>query len=214
MNQALRNQCYGVLLPAFAELRLSPQVKAFLAGGGRAILLGETREEYVARRMSKQRETTESAAAIATLTAEARSLAGDLIVAVDQELGGICRLHHLVPQFPSAQTIEELDPDSFQTICSAVASAARDMGVNCFLAPILDLVSGENPWLAGRTWSTDPHRVAEVSSLFIKTIQNSGVASVAKHFPGFSNLVLDPAVDPEMAEGRSAGAGSGAARSA
>ena len=75
--------------------------------------------------MSKQRETTESAAAFATLTAEARSLAGDLIVGVDQELGGICRLHHLVPQFPSAQTIEQIDSDSLQTICSAVASAAR-----------------------------------------------------------------------------------------
>lgn len=188
---------YAVLLPAFAGLDLSDQVKAFLNAGGCSILLGETRDEYVARKMSPQRVQTENAETLSAVVEQARSQSDELLVAVDQELGGICRLHHLAPQFPPPDTIDDHDPEALLTIFESVARAARKMGINCFLSPILDLVCGENPWLSGRTWSTDPHRVGVVSSSFIKAIQSCGVIAVAKHFPGYSRLVRDPAIDRE-----------------
>lgn len=193
----LEQQAHAVLLPAFGEARLSGQVRRFLSSGGCAILLGESREEYVARRMSRQRVAEETAETLSGVVDEARSLAGDVLVCVDQELEGIRRLHDLVPPFPPLRSRHPSSPEALREGCGAVAAAARNMGINCFLAPVLDLVTGDNPWLAGRTWSTDPHLVASLSSIFIEAVQGAGVIAVAKHFPGYSWIPLDPAVESE-----------------
>jgi beta-N-acetylhexosaminidase len=120
-----------------------------------------------------------------------------LLVAVDQEIAGICRLHNLVPPFPPREQIESLDSAEVEMVSSSIALAARQLGVNCFLSPILDIVTGENPWLHGRTWSKDPHAVARISSAFIRGIQAKGVAAAAKHYPGYANITLDPAINSE-----------------
>lgn len=193
----LEELAHAVLLPAFAETQLSRQVERFLSNGGCTILLGESREEYVARRMSSQRTTAETSETLAAVAEEARSLGGDVLVCVDQELGGICRLHHLVPPFPPLTILQKTPPEELRETFTAVAVAARSMGINCFLAPVLDLVTGENPWLEGRTWSTDPHLVASLSSTFIEAVQDADVVAVAKHFPGYSRIPLDPAVESE-----------------
>ena len=69
--------------------------------------------------------------------------------------------------------------------------------MNCFLAPILDVVTGNNPWLSGRTWTTNPKEIARVSSAYIRGIQQSGIAATAKHFPGFHDIPLDPAIESQ-----------------
>ena len=71
------------------------------------------------------------------------------------------------------------------------------MGVNCFLAPVLDLLTGTNPWLNGRTYSIGPETVGRVSAAYVRGVQKAGVAATAKHFPGFHNISGDPAVDPD-----------------
>jgi beta-N-acetylhexosaminidase len=194
---SLKDNAHTVLLPAFGTTRLSDTVKRFLSNGGCSILLGETRAEYVAREMTLQRRQAETAEIFLALRSEAASLAGSVLVAVDQEIGGICRLHDLVPPFPPREQIAGVSTDEFETIASEVALAARQLGVNCFLAPILDIVTGDNPWLKGRTWSTDPTVVARISSAYIRGLQANGIAATAKHFPGYSHIPLDPAVAPD-----------------
>ena len=196
MHNTVRDNAHVVLLPAFAHTRLSERVKRFLSNGGCSILLGETREEYVSRKMSAQRRQDERADTILDIAEEAKTLSGNVIVAVDQEIAGICRLHDLVPPFPLQETIEGLSKQEFEAICSTIAAKAKELGVNCFLGPILDIVTGENPWLSARTWSTNPYVIAEKSSAFIRAIQANGVAATAKHFPGYSAIEKDPAVDP------------------
>lgn len=168
-----------------------------MTNGGCSILVGETREEYVAREMTQDRRNKEKAETIVALTEEARLLSGDVIVAVDQEISGICRLHHLVPPFPLREKIGGMKNEEFEVICSAIALAAKELGINCFLGPILDIVTGDNPWLSGRTWSTNPGTIAEKSSVYIRAIQANGIAATAKHFPGYPDIALDPAVDSE-----------------
>lgn len=197
MSNTLKENAHAVLLPAFGTTRLSDAVKRFLSNGGCSILPGETREEYVAREMSPQRRQQESAEALLALTKEAAALTGNLLVAVDQEMAGICRLHNLVPPFPPREQLESLSSDEVEKLSASIAVAARQLGVNCFLSPILDIVTGENPWLHGRTWSTDPHALARISSAFIRGIQAKGVAAAAKHFPGYANIALDPAIASE-----------------
>lgn len=197
MPNISKDNAHEILLPAFADTQLSDGVKQFLSNGGCSILIGETREEYVAREMSPERRQAEKAETIIALTEEASSISGNIIVAVDQEISGICRLHDLVPAFPSREEIGGMGNEEFEGICSGIAIAAKRLGVNCFLGPILDVVTGNNPWLSGRTWSTDHLAIAEKSSAYIRAIQANGIAATAKHFPGYSAIELDPAVESD-----------------
>jgi len=186
---------HTVLLPAIEYLFLCEHVERYLANGGCSILLGETREEYVARAMSTERKASETKDSFVRITRRVKELAGDAIIAVDQEIGGIDRLHSLVPQFFSADEWRTADLDAIESEAARLAESAKALGVNCFLAPILDVVTGENPWLHGRTISADPDVVGEVSSAFIRGVQSVGVAATAKHFPGHHHIPLDPAVN-------------------
>ncbi len=197
MRTDRKQDAHAAILPAFDTTTLSHSVRQFLENGGCSILLGESRVEYVARRVSDARKSTETPDTIQHVIHEAASLSGSLLVAVDQEIGGICRLHNLVPQFPSAGDLASYDSAAFAELSFSIATAAKRMGVNCFLGPILDVVTGQNPWLSGRTWSTNPETIARLSSAYIRGVQSAGVAATAKHFPGFHNIPLDPAVEPD-----------------
>lgn len=195
MEKNRRKYANAVLLPAFESLTLSDSVKLFLENGGCSILLGESRQEYLARKMSDNRKLIENPEAFPDLTRKVSALSGDLIVAVDQEIGGICRLHDLVPHFPDMENIDDFDLDDFKAVSHLIAVKAKSLGVNCFLSPVLDVVTGQNPWLYGRTWSKDPEAIGKISSAYIQVIQAEGVAACAKHFPGFHNILLDPAIE-------------------
>jgi len=197
MDNILQQNARAVLLPAFSELQLSEAVKRFLAGGGCSLLIGETREEYVARKMTTARKRHENPELFCQLRKEAVTLSASVLIAVDQEISGICRLHDLVDPFPSDDSLQNIGAAEFEKLASRIARQARKLGVNCFLGPILDVVTGTNPWLSGRTWTCDPKRLAEISSAYIRGVQSCGVAATAKHFPGYSTIPLDPAVEPE-----------------
>ncbi|MDJ0782231.1 MAG: glycoside hydrolase family 3 N-terminal domain-containing protein [Desulfosarcinaceae bacterium] len=199
MPDTLRQNAHAVILPAISSLHLSDAVKRLLSGGGCSLLLGETREEYLAREMARARKVAETPDRFTAFTQQATSLTDHLLIAVDQEIAGICRLHDLVPPFPSVDALQRMPADEFQRRSSQIATAARALGINCFLGPILDIVGEPNPWLAGRTWSTDPHRIATLSAAYIRGVQRCGIAAAAKHFPGYAAIGRDPATDPNAA---------------
>ena len=191
----IHEDAHAVLLPAFDTLTLSDATRRFLDRGGVSILLGESRAEYVARRLSSARRAYESAEAFRRISDEARARSGILLTAVDQEPAGICRLEGLVPPFPSAKNLCDISNEDMRAISKQVAVAARSMGVNVFLAPIADALDGTNSWLEGRTFSADPIEIARVISAFVDGVQQGGVAATLKHFPGFRAITGDPATD-------------------
>lgn len=192
-----KQNAHAVIFPAFSCLSLSDSVKEFLSEGGCSILVGETREEYVSRQVSIERKLLETPETVLCFNNEAKSFSKQIIIAVDQEISGICRLHDLVEPFPSIEELQTIHLSDFEHLSSKIATAAKKLGFNCFLGPILDIVSGINPWLLGRTWTTDPIRLSDISSAFIRGIQSSHVAAAAKHFPGYSTIELDPAIESE-----------------
>lgn len=196
MNYDIKQNAHAVIFPAFSKLTLSDSVKKFLSEGGCSILVGETREEYVSRQMSHERKLEEPPDVVLKFNKQATSLSEKIIIAVDQEISGICRLHDLVEPFPSLEELQTISVSGFEILSSKIALTSKELGFNCFLGPILDIITGDNPWLNGRTWSTDPLRISEISSAFIRGIQSSGIAAAAKHFPGYSNIELDPAINP------------------
>ena len=192
----LEQNIHAVFLPAFAELEISDAVAAFLRKGCRAILAGETRGEYVAREMSSSRITAEKPEGFLEFAAEARSAAnGPVLIAVDQEMAGIQRLHGLVPPLPSHDELSSASPYAVETAAGTVAAAAKAIGVNMFLSPIIDVVTGHNPWLERRTISTDPNTVALLGAAFVRGVQKENVVCTAKHFPGHHDVTADPAID-------------------
>lgn len=188
---------HAVLFPAFETAHLSDEVKQFLTAGGCSILLGESRAEYTAREMSGQRRQVETPDVISSVVDEARRYSTNVLVAVDQEFTGICRLHDLVPRLPGADELEHISETDFEEAAFGVGQAAAALGVNCFLGPLLDVLTGENPWLAGRTWTKDIERLSLLSSAFVRGVQGAGVAATAKHFPGFHRILLDPALESD-----------------
>jgi beta-N-acetylhexosaminidase len=195
MSSELHRAAYSVLLPAFGDLRLDDNVRRYLSCGGVSILLGETRDEYVGRDMSPARKDTESRTDFVNIAREAASLAGaPVLIAVDQELGGIERLHQLVPAVAFREQLKDLSTRDIEQRCFEMASVARGLGVNLFLAPIVDVVTGANPWLHNRHLGADPVEVSRVSCAFIRGVQRAGVIATAKHFPGHYVTETDPAI--------------------
>lgn len=197
MSWSVEENARAVLLPAFDGLTLSDEMRRFLDGGGVSALFGESRSEYVARRMSDVRRSSETAHDIIQGIEAARARSGTLLAAIDQELGGICRLHDLVSPFPDIHSGEDLSEAEVEAACARVAQEACALGVNLFLAPVLDSLPGSNPWLEGRKMSLEPARAARLARAYVTGVQSAGVATCSKHFPGFASVTGDPALDPQ-----------------
>jgi beta-N-acetylhexosaminidase len=192
----LRRLAAAVLLPATADSHLPPALAAFLAAGGRSVLLGETRAEYLARRMSDDRRRTETPAAFGALVDALRgSPTAPVLVALDQELGGIQRAHDLVPALPAIDDVAAMSTADLTAACGATARGLRELGVGLTLGPIVDLVGGPQPWLDGRHHGDDPTRTARIGAAYVAAFETAGVATCPKHFPGHRGLRADPAVD-------------------
>lgn len=197
----LLEDAHTVLLPAFASLDLESDVIEYLRAGGVSLLIGESREEYVCRSMKPERSSTEKSEMFKSMLVEARKISGsDLIVAVDQELAGIQRLHKLVPPLPSLGEASLMNSNELYEKSVETANAARELGVNLFLSPIADVVSGENPWLRGRTLGENYTDVSRIACAFTRGTQAAGVAATGKHFPGHPITRLDPALEAAIVD--------------
>lgn len=197
----IRANAHAVLLPAIADLSLTPALRQFLDHGGCSLLLGEARAEYVARRMDASRVAAESHQAFADLATDIRRRAGAALIAVDQEPAGIARLHRLTPTCPDRAQLARMSDLDIEAACASIATAARAMGVNTFLAPIVDVVTGRNAWLEGRTLGADPAQVGRIASAAVRGFQACGVLACVKHFPGHHDIDHDPAISVAMVSG-------------
>ena len=193
-NDTLRD-AHAVMLPAIAGMDIEAQFESFLAGGGQAILIGEDRSEYVARRMSDQRLQTETASDFTGPLNRLRAAYGPFIVALDEELAGIQRLEGLAPRLPSAAEATQMSDEAIADSVYAVGKIALELGVTMFLAPIADVVTGSNPWLANRTLGSDVGSVSRITTAYIAGARRAGITPVAKHFPGYSHITADPALE-------------------
>lgn len=181
-----------MLLPAFATVEFDEVSRTFFENGGVASLLGCTREEYVSRRMNNARKETETPEDLAAYGDKARSISHDVLIAIDYEIGGVHRLHNLAPQIAHPSVALEMSVSQLESFGRDAAVAAKRLGVNFFLAPVLDIVEGRNPWLLNRTLQAAPSSVGRITSAFIAGVQSQGVAATAKHFPGHRVVASDP----------------------
>ncbi len=188
----ISHDSYAVLLPAFSTADFTEISSIFFESGGVAALLGSTRQEYLARRMSLERQQSETQEQLFGFARRARTLAGNVLIAADYELGGVHRLHLFGPQLTHPRDVLAMKAEAVEEFGAQAARAAKLCGVNFFLAPVIDLVTGSNPWLRDRTFSIDPEIVSLFASAFIRGVQANGVVATAKHFPGHPHVPADP----------------------
>ncbi|MCV3205332.1 glycoside hydrolase family 3 protein [Mesorhizobium sp. YC-39] len=192
---SIERNARAVLLPAIDGLELTDDLKRYFDEGGRCLLLGETRAEYVSRRMSDARRASERAQDFRRLADEVASRADRVMIALDQEPTGIERLHGLVPSFGDRAELLSMQDEAIRQRAHDIGRKAKELGVGMFLGPVVDVLTGRNSWLQGRTLDTDARQVARIAKAFIGGVQSAGIVATAKHFPGHHDITGDPAVE-------------------
>ena len=127
-------------------------------------------------------------------------------IAIDEEGGLVSRLQAGFTTFPAPMAIAATDDAAYAfAIGAAMAEELRAIGINMDLAPVADVETNpDNPVIARRAFSSDPRRVAEMSSAMIQGLQTAGVMATAKHFPGHGATTVDshlglPEIDVDRA---------------
>ncbi|WP_316959409.1 glycoside hydrolase family 3 N-terminal domain-containing protein [Streptomyces sp. TRM68367] len=137
------------------------------------------------------------------LTDALRSLRPDLLVAIDNEGGGI---GHLVaagaPDVPGSYALGVADDPGLTARCAdALAGHLAALGITASYAPVADLQHDpRNPIVRTRSFGADPGLAARHLRAWITATEARGIASCAKHFPGHGGTDTDShhgiAVDP------------------
>lgn len=140
-----------------------------------------------------------------------RAIRPDLLVAIDNEGGGI---GHLVaagaPEVPGSYALGVADDPALTARCAdALAGHLATLGITVSYAPVADLQHlPSNPIVRTRSFGADPEVAARHLRAWITATEARGIASCAKHFPGHGGTDTDShhgiAVDPRPYDALSA----------
>jgi len=119
-----------------------------------------------------------------------------LLVMADQEGGRVARFggEQSFTDIPSAREVASCSAGTgaVTSIAKVMAAELKAVGVDMDLAPVLDVDSNpNNPVIGDRAFSSNSARVAELGGAFITAMQEQGVATCAKHFPGHGDTIQD-----------------------
>ncbi len=140
------------------------------------------------------RRNIEEAKQTTTLLREASQICGgNALRAVDLEGGLVDRLRDLLAPMPSAAAVvatgRAADAKKHGRL---IGRAARLLGFNTTLAPVLDLALPQAlPVMRTRVVSPDPDMVAAYARLFLEGLRAERVLGCGKHFPGLGGGTLD-----------------------
>ena len=115
-----------------------------------------------------------------------------LLVTVDAEWGLSMRLKD-APKFPKNMILGAIDDDRLlYEYGREMARECRAIGVHVNFAPVLDVNDNpDNPAIGMRSFGENPDAVARHGIAFARGLEDNGVLTVAKHFPGHGNPSAD-----------------------
>lgn len=129
----------------------------------------------------------------ATLINYAQSISNvPLLVTLDGEWGLSMRIKD-TPRFPYNMGLGAIkDETLLYNYGREVARQCREMGIHVNFAPVLDVNSNPgNPVIGYRSFGEDPHKVSHLGLAYSRGLEDGGVLSVAKHFPGHGDTSVD-----------------------
>ena len=121
-----------------------------------------------------------------------------LLIAVDHEGGRVQRFTDGFSRIPCMQALGELYADKpqrgleyAQQLAWLMAAELRQVGVDFSFAPVLDLNYGCSEVIGDRAFSSDKQVVAALAVSFQQGLNDAGMASIGKHFPGHGAVAPD-----------------------
>lgn len=179
-SSSLERRAARLLTVGFFEQHLSDTLKRLLdAGVSGVVLFGRN---------------VASAEQVARLTAEIKGYAGrPLYVGLDQEGGLVQRLREGFTRFPPMRAVGSIgDAALAYRVGVALGRELRAVGIDANYAPILDVdTNPKNPIIGNRSFSRDAELVAELGVALGRGLEDAGVASCGKHFPGHGDTAQD-----------------------
>ena len=127
------------------------------------------------------------------LTNYAQSLAEvPLLITFDGEWGLAMRLKG-TPRFPRNRVLGCIqDNELLYEYGKEVARQCKEIGVQINFAPVADVdVNPRNPVINTRSFGGDPRNVAQKVVAYARGLEDGGVLSVCKHFPGHGDTEVD-----------------------
>ena len=138
----------------------------------------------------------DTASQVKTMLRRLRAVAPHrLLVGVDEEGGRVARLGPagLVSRVPAARWLgNNATPDNVAYRGWRLGRQMNELGVNWNLAPVYDVSStASNSVIGDRSYSAKPRKVARYAGAFVRGLDNAGVRTTAKHFPGHGRTTTD-----------------------
>ncbi len=116
-----------------------------------------------------------------------------LLISTDEEQGPVSRLPYIT-RFAANKSLASTEhPDEdVRTAARVTGEELRAVGINQDNAPDADVnVNPRNPVIGVRSFGADPKKVAHLVGVAIDAYRATGVAVVAKHFPGHGDTATD-----------------------
>ena len=185
------------------------------------ISVGGTEPDYYVNKMIRERNiggvilfghNMKNEAQTSALTGSLQELSMEtepsipLLIAVDQEGGGISSAPWVTPQPAPARVGARGNPAEARAIAGEMGRELLRAGVNTDLAPVVD--TGFGAAIGSRSFGEDPQLVAEMGVAAVEGFEAAGVVCAAKHFPNHGPARTDshvslPVVNHDLATLRS-----------
>lgn len=119
-----------------------------------------------------------------------------LWISVDQEGGLVQRLREPATRWPAMMAVANHAPSIAFEVGLAIGREVSALGFDVDFAPICDIhTNNANPIIGNRAMGTDPDATAIRVGEFVRGIEQAGVVSCGKHFPGHGDTDQDSHID-------------------
>ena len=181
MASPLERDCARLFVVGFKDKTVGPDVAALVRDGVLGAIL-------FARNVGSAQETAE-------LVAELKRSAGrPLLLSVDQEGGRVARLRGApFTALPPMRVLgRHANADLARRAGRLLAYELRAVGIDWDFAPVLDVdTNPDNPVIADRALGSEAEHVATLGVALAMGLEEGGVASCGKHFPGHGDTRQD-----------------------